>query len=135
YSLSTNSPCIDAGDPVSPFDPDSTISDIGAFYYDQSLAIRLNPGANAVPSQLSINAHPNPFNPTTAISIQLSAGSEVNLSVYDISGRKVATLIDGFRNAGSHEVTFDGSQLASGIYLYRLTAGEFSAVGKMVLMK
>ncbi|MFH1736095.1 MAG: T9SS type A sorting domain-containing protein, partial [bacterium] len=81
------------------------------------------------------SAYPNPFNPTTAISIQLSALSHVNLSVYDISGRKVATLIDGFRNAGSYEVTFDGSKLASGIYFYRLTAGDYTANGKVVLMK
>ncbi|MBU0519684.1 T9SS type A sorting domain-containing protein [bacterium] len=81
------------------------------------------------------SAYPNPFNPSTAISIQLSAFSHVNLSVYDVSGRKVATLIDGFRDAGMHEAIFDASDLASGIYLYRLEAGEFNATGKMVLLK
>ncbi|MBU1880527.1 T9SS type A sorting domain-containing protein, partial [bacterium] len=92
-------------------------------------------GEIVLPSSFTCNAYPNPFNPTTAISIQLSALSHVNLSVYDISGRKVATLIDGFRNAGSYEVTFDGSKLASGIYFYRLTAGDYTANGKVVLMK
>jgi len=59
----------------------------------------------------------------------------VNLSVYDVSGRLVAELVNSMRDAGVHEVTFDASNLASGIYLYRIEAGDFSAVRKMVLMK
>jgi spore coat protein CotH len=78
---------------------------------------------------------PNPFNPTTVISYTLQAASKVHLSVYDISGRKIAELINGWRDAGVHEVTFDGSELASGIYFYHLTAGESAATGKMVLIK
>ncbi|MBU1881949.1 T9SS type A sorting domain-containing protein [bacterium] len=66
--------------------------------------------------------------------------SHVNLSVYDVAGRKVAELIHGYRDAGLHEVTFDASQLASGVYLYRLqTSGSgttpTTVTGKMVLMK
>jgi len=82
-----------------------------------------------------ISAFPNPFNPTTAISIQLSAFGYVNLSVYDVAGRKVATLVDGYRDAGAHEVTFDGSGLASGIYLYKLKTDQHQVMGKIVLMK
>jgi N-acetylneuraminic acid mutarotase len=82
-----------------------------------------------------INAHPNPFNPTTVLSFQLQDASRVNLTVYDISGRKVAELVNGWRDAGLHEVTFVGSQLVSGIYVYRLQTGQFTASGKMVLMK
>ncbi|MBU1650618.1 T9SS type A sorting domain-containing protein, partial [bacterium] len=78
---------------------------------------------------------PNPFNPTTAISIQLSAFSHVNLSVYDIAGRKVATLIDGWRNAGSHEAVFDGSGLASGIYIAMLKMGDEQQSQKITLLK
>jgi agmatine deiminase len=90
----------------------------------------------AVPNRFNpISSSPNPFNPTTTISYQLSAVSFVNLTVYDISGRQVAMLINGMRDAGSHEVTFDGSKLASGVYLYKLTAGEYTATSKMVLMK
>ncbi|MFH1734548.1 MAG: T9SS type A sorting domain-containing protein, partial [bacterium] len=77
----------------------------------------------------------NPFNPTTAFSIQLSAFSRVNLGVYNIHGRLVATLVDGYRNAGSHEVIFDAAGLASGVYIYRMEAGELQASGKMVLLK
>jgi hypothetical protein len=84
---------------------------------------------------LLLEAYPNPFNPTTTISYSLPEASIVNLSIYDISGRLVATLANGYRDAGMHEVTFDGSGLVSGVYLYRLNAGEFTANGKMVLMK
>jgi hypothetical protein len=78
---------------------------------------------------------PNPFNPTTAISYQLSALSHVSLKVYDITGRLVVVLVDGWRDAGMHQAGFDGSRMASGIYLYRLEAGGQTATGKMVLMK
>jgi spore coat protein CotH len=78
---------------------------------------------------------PNPFNPTTVLSYKLQVASFVNLSVYDIGGRKVAELVKGWRNAGVHEVTFDGSQLASGVYFYNLKAGSFTTTGKMILMK
>ena len=79
--------------------------------------------------------YPNPFNPTTVISYKLSALSEVTLKVYDVLGREVATLVNGKQNAGSHTVTFDGSRLASGVYLYRLQAGSFVSVKKLVLLK
>lgn len=84
---------------------------------------------------ITISAYPNPFNPSTAISIQLSAFSHVNLSVYDIAGRKVATLIDGWRNAGSHEAVFDGSGLASGIYIAMLKMGDEQQSQKITLLK
>jgi hypothetical protein len=79
--------------------------------------------------------YPNPFNPTTALSYQLSADSHVKLEVFDISGRLVATLVDGWREAGAHELTFDGSGLPSGIYLARLKAGEDGLSRKLVLLK
>jgi flagellar hook assembly protein FlgD len=78
---------------------------------------------------------PNPFNPSTAISFKLQAASKVSLKIYDTAGRLVTTLVDGWREAGTHEVTFDGSKLASGIYLAKLTAGDFSQVQKLVLTK
>jgi hypothetical protein len=88
------------------------------------------------PSAFSLLAvHPNPFNPTTGISYELRAASYTSLKVYDISGRLVATLVDGWKEAGTHEVTFDGSGLASGLYMVRMQAGEFSAMKKMMLVK
>jgi hypothetical protein len=78
---------------------------------------------------------PNPFNPATTLSFTLPEAARVNLTVYDISGRQVAEITDGWRDAGVHNVTFDGSNFASGVYLYRLEAGEHNASGKMILMK
>jgi len=86
-------------------------------------------------SSFMIAARPNPFNASTAISFELRAASFVNLAIYDISGRRVATLVDGWREAGVHEVTFDGSSLPSGIYIARLEAGGQTQVQKMVLMR
>ena len=80
-------------------------------------------------------AYPNPFNPTTSLSFTIPEAMKVNLTVYDVSGRTVATVVNGFRQAGSHDVTFDASQLSSGLYFYTLNAGEFSTSGKMVLVK
>jgi hypothetical protein len=82
-----------------------------------------------------LGAYPNPFNPTTVLSFHLQDASRVNLTVYDLSGRKVTELVNGWRDAGVHEVTFDGSDLTSGIYVYHLETEEFNASGKMVLMK
>ncbi|MBU0518497.1 T9SS type A sorting domain-containing protein, partial [bacterium] len=88
------------------------------------------------PDQFSLSQnYPNPFNPTTKISFELRVAGSVLLSVYDIQGREVARLVDGFREAGSHEVTFDASHLASGLYFYQIEAGSYSDVKKMVLVK
>jgi len=79
--------------------------------------------------------YPNPFNPTTAISYQLSANSHVKLEVFDTAGRLVTTLVNGWREAGSHQVTWDASGLPSGLYFCRMQAGEFTGLQKMVLVK
>lgn len=78
---------------------------------------------------------PNPFNPSTTIRFSLSNTSEVNLVVYDILGNEVQTLVDDIKDAGYHEVTFDASHLSSGVYLYVLKAGNFTATKKLMLMK
>ena len=87
------------------------------------------------PEDPILSACPNPFNPTTVLSYRLQVASIVNLSVYDVAGKQVAELVNGWRDAGVHEVTFDGSELTSGVYLYRLDAVEYTASGKMVMMK
>ena len=74
-------------------------------------------------------------NPTTTIGFGLPERARVELTVYDITGRQVAELVNGWRDVGVHEVTFDASDLSSGIYIYRLQAGEYEASGKMVLLK
>ena len=79
--------------------------------------------------------YPNPFNPTTEISWQLAVGTPVRLAIYDLTGQEVAVLVNEKREAGYHQVRFDGSDLASGIYLYRLQAGQYVETRKMILMK
>ena len=79
--------------------------------------------------------YPNPFNPETVISWQLAVGSHVELSVYDLLGKKVATLVSKRMAAGNHTYTFDGKNLASGIYYYQLLAGNFREVKKMILLR
>jgi hypothetical protein len=79
--------------------------------------------------------YPNPFNPTTTIQYQLPEGENVKIIVYDALGKQVAKLVDGFQNAGTYSIDFDGTNLASGIYLYRMEAGNFVKVNKMLLLK
>ncbi len=80
-------------------------------------------------------SHPNPFNPTTAISFELRDASYVSLRVYDSAGRLVTTLVNGWRDASDHQITFDGSGLPSGIYFAKLVAGDYSQVQKLILLK
>jgi len=81
------------------------------------------------------NNYPNPFNPSTQIAFDLPRESHVTLEVYNILGERVALLVDEVRGAGYHQVRFDASGLASGIYLYRMTANNVTLMNKMVLMK
>ncbi len=79
--------------------------------------------------------YPNPFNPTTNINFSLPASANVQLTVYNLLGQKVATLIDGRRSQGKHTVRFDARSLASGVYFYQLKAGDFTLQRKMTLIK
>lgn len=79
--------------------------------------------------------YPNPFNPTTRIKYQIAKSVNVKLAVYDIIGREVATLVNGAQSQGSYVVTFNASQLATGLYFYKLEAGDFVKTQKMLLIK
>lgn len=79
--------------------------------------------------------YPNPFNPITTIRFELPKASRVSLKVYDILGREVATLLDGFSEAGEKSVEFRASNFATGVYFYRLVAGEFVETKKLMLLK
>jgi hypothetical protein len=111
----------------------------GAIYVDDIQVNGEITGIAERPSQpvsfgLSQN-YPNPFNPTTVISYQLSALSQVTLKVYDILGREVATLVNERQTAGTHSVEFNAGNLPSGAYFYRITAGNFSDVKKLMVIK
>jgi len=93
---------------------------------------------DAIPSQFYLSQnYPNPFNPSTVISYKLSVTSKVSLKVYDLLGREVATLVNEERLPGSYNSQFSilNSQLPSGVYFYRLQAGDFSETKKMILIK
>lgn len=79
--------------------------------------------------------YPNPFNPTTIISYSIPTRSYVTLAVFNMLGQKVADLVNGDKDAGAYAVTFDGTGLASGVYLYRIQAGSFVQSRKLVILK
>ncbi len=79
--------------------------------------------------------YPNPFNPSTIISYQLPVSSHVDLSIYNLLGQKVLTLVSEQQSAGVHKFNFDAKRLASGVYLYRLEAGSFTQTKKLILMR
>jgi len=96
----------------------------------------LSDQAASAPLEYSLDQnYPNPFNPTTVVSSQLPVTSDVRLVVYDVLGREMAILVNERRAAGTYKDSFDASGLASGIYLYRLTAGSFVRTRKMILVR
>ncbi|NWF89341.1 MAG: T9SS type A sorting domain-containing protein, partial [Ignavibacteriaceae bacterium] len=89
-----------------------------------------------MPTTFKLNQnYPNPFNPSTKISFTLESAAKTTLTVYNILGQKVATLLSQELLAGYHEINFNASDLASGVYLFRLDSGNFTAVKKMMIMK
>jgi hypothetical protein len=89
-----------------------------------------------LPTKTELNQnYPNPFNPSTVISYQLAAAGNVRLVVYDMLGRKIATLVDGMKGPGNYSETFDGSKLASGTYFARLETNGNYQIRKILLMK
>ncbi len=92
--------------------------------------------ATEVPGEYSLaQNYPNPFNPETTISFSLPEKANICLKIFDLLGREVATLASGEMNEGHHKVVFNAKNLSSGLYIYRLEAGEFSAVRKLLLLK
>lgn len=79
--------------------------------------------------------YPNPFNPTTKIKFQTAHPGNVKLIVYDILGKKVKTLVNEFKPAGKYEIEFEGNNLPSGVYLYRIESENFKETKKMILLK
>ena len=95
-----------------------------------------NENQNNIPQDFTLNQnYPNPFNPTTTISFSIPSEGKVQLTVYDILGSEVQTLVNEIKTPGKYDITFNGNQLASGIYFYRLIFKEFSSVKKMILIK
>jgi hypothetical protein len=138
FHLLPGSPCIDAGDPTSPLDPDGTIADMGALYFDQTTGIKL---PDMLPGQIALHQnYPNPFNAGTVISFTIYDQSDVSINVFDMLGRKVCSLLDNQLQAGEYTVNWDGRsdngrRLSSGVYFYNIKTDRFEDSRKMVLLK
>jgi pectate lyase len=103
----------------------------GTYEYSNEAEINLN-----IPSAFVLHQnYPNPFNPQTTIRFEISEKSLVNISVFNLLGEKVSSVMEENLDEGSYQKTFDAASLASGIYIYRISAGKFSASKKMVVLK
>jgi hypothetical protein len=98
-------------------------------------ATNINDQPNQPDDFLLYQNYPNPFNPSTKISWQSSIGSRQTLKIYNVNGKEVETILDDYKPAGSYEVRFNAEGLPSGIYFYKLEAGDFSETKKMILLK
>ncbi|MCF7805915.1 MAG: T9SS type A sorting domain-containing protein [Candidatus Marinimicrobia bacterium] len=120
---------------VSYYMPDSS-SQPNIIYPDEYVGITPEQGGTgSVIKDFNLRNYPNPFNPKTTISFTLQKSQTVNLAVYTLQGKMVKTLAEGQKSAGSYRVTFDGSNLASGIYFYRLQTRDKIVTKKMMLLK
>ena len=159
YSLLEDSPCIDAGNPdpiyYDPEDPSNPgyalypamgtiINDMGAYGGPNTIGWPVVSGDDNIvvqtPEVLLHQNYPNPFNPETTISYSLKENAKVSLKVYNIKGQKVITIVNEVLPTGEHCSIWngrdsDGKQVGSGIYFYKLIAGDFQKVRKMILLK
>ena len=114
--------------------------------WTSSTAVHGSPGIEDIPTSFKemdgkiknfelFQNYPNPFNPETVISYQLPLNSKVSLKIYDVLGREIKTLINQYQYAGQHSLTFNAQDLSSGIYIYKLHAGNYTSQKKMLLIK
>ena len=138
YHLSEFSPCIDAGDPNSPLDPDGTITDMGVFFFDQTSI------EQDIISECSfelLDNYPNPFNPSTTISFSIPNESIIKLGIYNIKGQLVRVIVNKVLSSGEHSVVWNGrdsnsKSVSSGIYFYKINVNDKTeAVKKCLLLK
>jgi hypothetical protein len=98
--------------------------------------LAVNEQKNQLPGEYTLSQnYPNPFNPSTKINFTLAKSGNTTLKIIDMLGRELATLVNGFTAAGSHDVEFNAAKLSSGTYFYQLTSGNFTEVKKMMLVK
>jgi hypothetical protein len=107
------------------------IDNDGRFEYSKTIEVDMN---GVKKYELTQN-YPNPFNPTTAISYVLPQAGMVRLTLYNILGQKIRTLVNEVKEAGTHTFNFDASDLNSGMYIYKIESGSFTQTRKMTLVK
>ncbi len=125
------------------FSPDGTIAYVGTFSTGTPRIKKfVNSGVSVKKEDLGVpqkyellQNYPNPFNPTTVINFSIPKSGLVTLKVYNVLGQEVAELVNDVKPAGNYEVTFDASDLTSGMYIYTITSGNFSSTKKMMLLK
>jgi len=111
---------------------------IGITIWRRSLTeiVGINPISENNPSKYTLRQnYPNSFNPNTIINFQIKESEFVKLKVYDASGKEVGTLVNEKKSAGKYEIIFNGSQYPSGVYFYKINAGNYYDVKKMILLK
>ena len=112
------------------------ISDMGVYGGGDSVAISVEDITSGLPSKVSLlQNYPNPFNASTTISYSIPEVQHVKLTVYDMLGRKINTIVDEVKSAGNHQVRWNADNYASGVYFARLSSGEFSGNLRLVLIK
>ncbi len=151
------------GGPFPPLQPGDTVlasihvltqNNVGTAYIQVQIGTFLNPGVRTtidytattdptvdVKDEFNLNSYelaqnyPNPFNPATQINYSVGEGGLIHLKVYNILGIEVATLVNEYKPAGRYQVSFDGNDLSSGVYIYRLSINDFTKTRKMILEK
>jgi hypothetical protein len=109
---------------------------LGNYVFKNNIIVNIPPAEEQFPNDFFLSQnYPNPFNPSTAIRYSIPRRGEVKLTVFDVTGREAATLVNEKQSAGTYQVTFNGSAFTSGVYFYRLTAGDFSDTKKLLLIK
>jgi hypothetical protein len=117
------------------------LSGAAFIYRDITTGVDQDPSTPTLPASLKLNQnYPNPFNPSTSISYDLASGADVEVTIHNLIGQPVRTLVHGYQSAGTHSVVWDGKdaagkEVAGGIYLYRLKAGDQVFTRKMVFLK
>ncbi|MCU0343316.1 MAG: T9SS type A sorting domain-containing protein, partial [Ignavibacterium sp.] len=107
------------------------IDNDGQFEYSKTIEVDLG-----APKKFELSQnYPNPFNPTTTISYNIPEATNVKLTIYNLLGQEIKTLVNEFKESGVHTINFDASELNSGLYIYKLQAGSFVQTRKMTLVK
>ena len=159
FTLQSTSPAIDAGNVNAAYDtffnlygidikvdansvsrPQNGTWDIGAFEYSGTTSLSTEEDIGLLPKSFDLRSYPNPFNPSTVVRYDVPQACNVELQVYDISGRQVARIDSGYRSAGTHTISWNarddkGRQIASDIYLLHIQAGNYSKTIKMMYLK
>lgn len=133
FRIYSNSPCVDAGDPASPLDPDGSRADMGAYYYDHLSYI--DNELEIPQNYFLIQNYPNPFNARTVIQYLLPISGKVEIVIYNLAGQKVAEIIRGTQLAGKYQVAWDASSVASGIYFAKIVTEQYTSTARMLFIK